>query len=43
VPIFLGAGERLFDGLGAGNPRLTHVETVAAPGVTHLRFDRAET
>jgi dihydrofolate reductase len=42
VPIFLGAGERLFDGLGAGNPRLTHVETVAAPGVTHLRFDRAE-
>src|SRR5674476_988367 len=27
--------------LGAGNPRLTHVATVAAPGVTHLKFERA--
>ena len=41
VPIFLGAGERLFDGLGLGNPRLAHVRTVAAPGVTHLQFERA--
>jgi dihydrofolate reductase len=41
VPIFLGDGERLFDGLGAGNPRLQHVRTVEAPGVTHLRFARA--
>jgi dihydrofolate reductase len=40
VPIFLGEGERLFDQLGVGNPRLGHVETVAAPGVTHLRFQR---
>jgi dihydrofolate reductase len=40
VPIFLGEGERLFDNLGVGNPKLTHVETVAAPGVTHLRFTR---
>ena len=40
APIFLGEGERLFDNLGLGNPRLTHVETVAAPGVTHLRFTR---
>lgn len=40
VPIFLGAGERLFDGLGAGLPQLTHVRTVAAPGVTHLKFAR---
>jgi dihydrofolate reductase len=41
VPIFLGEGERLFDGLGEGNPRLAHVRTVAAPGVTHLKFERA--
>ena len=40
VPIFLGAGERLFDGLGTGLPQLTHVRTVAAPGVTHLQFAR---
>jgi dihydrofolate reductase len=41
VPIFLGDGERLFGGLGVGNPRLAHVRTVAAPGVTHLKFERA--
>ena len=41
VPIFLGEGERLFDGLGVGNPRLVHVRTVSAPGVTHLKFERA--
>jgi dihydrofolate reductase len=41
VPILLGDGERLFDGLGVGNPRLAHVRTVAAPGVTHLKFERA--
>jgi len=40
VPIFLGDGERLFDNLGVGNPRLSHVATVAAPGVTHLKFER---
>jgi dihydrofolate reductase len=41
VPIFLGDGERLFDHLGVGNPSFAHVRTVAAPGVTHLRFERA--
>ena len=41
VPIFLGAGERLFDGLSVGNPHLAHVRTVAAPGVTHLKFARS--
>jgi dihydrofolate reductase len=41
VPVFLGDGERLFDNLGVGNPRLTHVSTVTAPGVIHLRFERA--
>jgi dihydrofolate reductase len=41
VPIFLGDGERLFDDLGVGNPRFKHAATVAAPGVTHLKFTRA--
>jgi dihydrofolate reductase len=40
VPIFLGDGERLFEGLGPGRPELVHRSTVAAPGVTHLRFAR---
>jgi dihydrofolate reductase len=40
VPIFLGDGERLFENLGVGNPRLAHIATVPAPGVTHLRFER---
>jgi len=39
VPTLLGAGERLFDGVGdLGHFRL--VRTVAAPGVTHLKFVR---
>jgi dihydrofolate reductase len=41
VPIFLGDGERLFEGLGAGNPKLAHVRTVDAPGVTHVKFARS--
>jgi dihydrofolate reductase len=41
VPVFLGEGERLFADLGVGKPRLAHVGTVAAPGVTHLKFERA--
>ncbi len=40
MPIFLGDGERLFDHLGVGNPQHVHTRTVAAPGVTHLRFAR---
>ena len=40
TPIFLGDGERLFADLGVGNPQLVHVRTVAAPGVTHLKFER---
>ncbi len=40
VPVFLGEGERLLDGLGRGRPALAAVGTVAAPGVTHLRFAR---
>jgi dihydrofolate reductase len=40
VPILLGAGERLFDGLGDDLHGLVPVRTVAAPGVTHLKFAR---
>ena len=39
VPILLGGGERLFDGVAdLGNLRLSG--SVAAPGVTHLHFAR---
>jgi dihydrofolate reductase len=40
VPIFLGGGARLFDNLGKTRPRLRQVETVEAPGVTHIRYAR---
>ena len=39
VPILLGSGERLFDGL-SDLGGLTPVRTVAAPNVTHLKFAR---
>ena len=40
VPMLLGSGERLFDGVGddLGGPGA--VRTVAAPNVTHLKFAR---
>ena len=40
VPILLGSGERLFDGVGTDLHGLSHVRTLAAPGVTHLKFVR---
>jgi len=40
VPIFLGAGERLFDGLGGGPIGYENVEMVASASVTHVRFVR---
>ncbi|MGK5441865.1 dihydrofolate reductase family protein [Micromonospora sp. URMC 105] len=36
VPIVLGGGERLFDGVG--DPRLEQVSVVAGPTVTHLTY-----
>ncbi len=39
VPMLLGRGERLFDGL-TGLNGLELVRTVAAPNVTHLKFTR---
>jgi dihydrofolate reductase len=41
VPAFLGAGERLLDGLGVGRPSLVPAQTIAGPGVTHMRFVRS--
>ena len=38
VPILLGAGERLFDGVGADLHGLEIVSTVATPRVTHFKF-----
>jgi dihydrofolate reductase len=40
VPVLLGSGERLFEGVGADLHGLELVRTVAAPGVTHLKFAR---
>ena len=38
VPVLLGSGERLFEGLGDDLHGLELVRTVAAPKVTHLKF-----
>ncbi len=40
VPIFLGAGERLFDHLDGGPVGYECVELVSSPAVTHARFVR---
>jgi dihydrofolate reductase len=40
VPILLGGGERLFDGVGDDLHGLELVRTVAAPNVTHLKYVR---
>jgi dihydrofolate reductase len=40
VPTLLGSGERLFDGAGDDLRGLEWVQTIAAPGVTHLKFAR---
>jgi len=38
VPILLGTGERLFEGIGNELGRFEHVRTIDAPGVTHIKF-----
>jgi dihydrofolate reductase len=40
VPILLGSGERLFDGIGTDLHGLKPVRTVATAKVTHLKFAR---
>src|SRR2546429_37018 len=39
VPILLGGGARLFENVG--DAKLEQVESVEAPGVTHIRYARA--
>jgi dihydrofolate reductase len=41
VPVLLGSGERLFERVGDDLHGLTLVRTIAAPRVTHLKFERA--
>ena len=41
VPTLLGAGERLFEGIGDDLHGLEPVRTIAAPGVTHLKFAKS--
>jgi dihydrofolate reductase len=38
VPALLGAGERLFEGMGDNLHGLSLIQTVPAPGVAHLKF-----
>jgi dihydrofolate reductase len=38
VPVFLGAGARLFDDLGDTKPTLEQVRVVDAPGAAHLKY-----
>lgn len=38
VPVLLGDGERLFDGLGPADVSLEQIEAVDAPGVAHLKY-----
>src|SRR5207248_1266627 len=40
VPILLGGGARLFENVG--DAKLEQVESVEAPGVTHIRYARAQ-
>lgn len=41
VPTLVGSGERLFDGLGDDMHGLELVRTVAAPKVTHFKFEKS--
>jgi len=38
VPVLLGAGERLLDGVAASGIRLEPIRTLAGPGVAHLKY-----
>ena len=38
IPVFLGSGVRLFDGLGTDQIQLEGTRVIESPGVTHLRF-----
>ncbi len=38
VPVLLGDGSRVFDGLGGDGVRLEQIRAVEAPGVTHIKY-----
>ncbi len=38
VPVLLGDGSRVFDGLGGDGVRLEQIRAVDAPGVTHIKY-----
>jgi dihydrofolate reductase len=38
APLILGAGARLFEGLGRGTLKLEQIRAVDAPGVTHIKY-----
>jgi dihydrofolate reductase len=38
VPVLLGGGTRLFDGLGGADIELEPVRAIEAPGVTHVKY-----
>jgi dihydrofolate reductase len=40
VPLLLGGGERLFDGLAGGPRGFECVELVSSPAVAHFRYVR---
>ncbi len=40
VPALLGAGERLFEGVGHELHGLAHVRSISTPAVTHIKFAR---
>jgi dihydrofolate reductase len=39
APVMIGAGERLFDGVGHGVVELKQIRDVDAPGVTHIKYE----
>jgi dihydrofolate reductase len=38
VPLLLGSGTRLFENVSGSNVKLESVRTIAAPGVTHVKY-----
>jgi len=39
APVIMGAGERLFDGVGRGIVKLKQIRAIDAPGVTHIKYE----
>src|SRR5689334_8340103 len=39
APVILGAGARLFDGVGGGALKLKQIRAIDAPGVVHIKYE----